>query len=217
MTATTATSLACKRKLEVVFFSTFDTSAMTTTFLASKHEPEVVFFSIFNVAAMTTTSLAPKRELEVVFFFFFFRFSMRLPRPPPPSHPNARQRWFFCLFRQTRHHHHLPCIQTRDRGGPFNGFNWTATTTTSLVSKHKTEVVLSAVSTRLPPLPPPSHPNASWRWFFHLFQQTCNHHHLPCIQTQDRGGSFICFDGPATTTTSHPHYPLPPLPCHYCP
>jgi hypothetical protein len=29
---------------------------------------------------------------------------------------------------------------------------------------------------------------------------------------RDRGGLFVCFDGPATTTTSHPCYLLPP--CH---
>jgi len=156
------------------FFSTFDASTTTTTSLACKRKPEVVFFSTFDTSAMTTTSLASKREPEVV----FFRFSMHLPPPPPPSHPNARRRWFFRLFRWTRHHHHLPWVQTRDGGGPFNGFNRTATTTTSLASKRETEVVLSAVLTRLPPLPPPSRPNASWRWFFRLFRRTCNHHHL---------------------------------------
>ena len=46
-----------------------------------------------------------------------------------------------------------------------------ATTTTSLASKRETEVDLSMVSTPLPPLPPPSHSNASRRWIF--YATTC--------------------------------------------
>ena len=85
-------------------------------------------------------------------------------------------------FRHVTHHHHLPRIQTRARGGYFIGFdnfNRPATTTTSLASKRELEVVLLSVSTDLPPPPPPpSHPNVSWRWFPRLFRHA-GHHLLP--------------------------------------
>jgi hypothetical protein len=56
----------------------------------------------------------------------------------------------------------LPRILTRAASGPFSRFN-TSATTTSLASKCEPEGDLSMISTPLPPLPPPSHPNASRR------------------------------------------------------
>ena len=107
----------------------------------------------------------------------------RLPPPPPPLHPNVSWRWFFSFFRHVTHHHHLPRIQLQAGGGIFRSFNTSPTTTTSLASKCEPEVVLFVISTRHPPPPPPSHPNASQRWFFHLFDRLCHHHHLPRVQT----------------------------------
>jgi len=71
----------------------------------------------------------------------------RLPPLPPPSHPNASRRWLLLSFRRDCHHHHLPCVQTRARGGSFRRFDTTPTTTTSLTSKHELEVGLFVVST----------------------------------------------------------------------
>ena len=88
----------------------------------------------------------------------------------PPLHPNASQRWSFLAFQHVCHYH-LPRIQMWARGGPFDGFNATATASTSLTSKHEPEVDFSVVSTLLPPLPPPWLPNASWSgsfWRHHL-------------------------------------------------
>ena len=58
-------------------------------------------------------------------------------------------------------------------------YTHSATTTTSLASKHELEVDFLDCSTGLPPAPPPSHPNTSWRWIFSTFQRLC--HHLPRI------------------------------------
>jgi len=152
----------------------------------------------------TTTSLASKCEPEVGTVVV----SMRLPPPPPPSHPNASWRWFFSLFQPDSHHHYLPRVQARARGSFFRRFDPTPTTTTSLVSKREPEVVhfgsfdpTPTTTTSLafkrkpevvffcsfdpsPTTPPPSHSNASWRWFFfHRFDRLPPPHHLPHIQT----------------------------------
>ena len=119
----------------------------------------------------TTTSLTSKHKPEVVFFVIL----TQLPLPPPPSCPNTSRRWSFqCLC----HHHHLPHVQTRARGGSFCHFDMTPTTTTSLTFKRKLEVVVFVISMPLP------------------------HHHLPHIQMRAGGGSFCCFDMLPTTTTS---------------
>ena len=114
----------------------------------------------YTQTATSTTSLASKREPEVVFFV------LSTCHPPPPSHPNMSQRWFFSTFRHVSRHHHLPRVLTRAGGGFFRCFDMSSTTTTSLASKCELEVVFFDLSTRLPPPPPPSHPNASRRWFF---------------------------------------------------
>ena len=118
----------------------------------------------------------------------------------PPSRPNASR-----------------------RGGFFNSFNATSTTSTSLASKREPEVDLlmfqrtgtittffasrrepevdfSVVSTLLPPLPPPSRPNASRRWIFLAFRR---HRLLQGVffpRHQHRGGvkpiPFECFPCP---------------------
>ena len=123
--------------------------------------------------------------------------------------------------------HHLPHVQMRAGCGFFfSSFDASTMTTTSLASNCEPGVVLSSVSTCLPPPPPPSHPNASWRWIFSTFstrlppppppshpiaswrwifstfQRVYLRHHLPHVQTRAGGGSFICFDRPTTTTTS---------------
>jgi len=181
--AATTTSLASKREPEVVLFIVSTrlppppppsrpnaSRRWSFSFFQpashNRHLPRVQtragggFFRSFDPSP-TTTSLASKREPEVVSFVL----PTRLPPPPPPSRSNASWRWFFRLFRPS------------------------ATTTTSLVSKRELEVVSSTISTachhttslafkrklevvffcrfdRLPPLPPPSHPNASRRWSF---------------------------------------------------
>ena len=96
----------------------------------------------------------------------FFIVSTHSPPLPPLSHLNMSWRWSFLLFWCISHHHHLPCIQMWARGGFFIGFYVSPTTTTSLASKCKPEVVLFIISTQLPPPPPLSHPNVSQRWFF---------------------------------------------------
>jgi hypothetical protein len=115
-----------------------------------KHE-----FRCFNTIATTTTSLASKSEPEVEFP------GVLTSLPPPPSPSNASQRWFRCHY----HHLHLPRVQMRAGGGLFGRFDVSGINTTSLALKHELEVV----STSLPPSPPPSRPNASWRWSFRAF------------------------------------------------
>jgi len=180
-------------------------------------------FHCFDMTPTTTTSLASKREPEVVIFVL----STRLPQPPPPSRPNASRRWSFSSFQHDSHHHYLPRIQMRAGGGFFCSFNPSPTTTTSLASKRKPEVVFFCVSTRLPPAPPPSCPNMSWRWFFSAFRHP-SHHYLPRIQTRARGSVFRRFDTSSTTITSlafkrepevvffsvSTHLQPPPLPSH---
>ena len=84
-------------------------------------------------------------------------------------------------------------------------YTHSATTTTSLASKRELEVdfsdclthlppvpspshpnasqrwIILVISRHLPPLPPPSHPNASRRWSFSAFQRTSHLFHLPRI------------------------------------
>jgi len=105
-------------------FRRFDTTPTTT-------------YQRFNTFATTTTSLSPKREPEMI----LFSISTRIP-PPPPSCPNASRRWSISAFRRTSHHHLLPRVQMRARGGPFCCFDVPPTTTTSLASKRELEVVL---------------------------------------------------------------------------
>ena len=117
----------------------------------------------------------------------FQRFQRRFHRFHPPSHPNASRRWTFLTFQHVCHYHHLLRVQTQAGSGLSDGFNATATTstsltskrgggpswrfntfatttTTSLASKREPEVDFSVISTLLPPLSPPSRSNASRRW-----------------------------------------------------
>jgi len=109
--------------------------------------------------------------------------------------------------------------------GPFDDFDVFATTTTSLVSKYEPEVDFSETSTRFPPLPPPLGPNASRRRFFDFFDgpattpppshsnasqrwfvSTCvQPHHLPRIQTRAGCGFSLVISA---------SLPLPPPPSH---
>ena len=186
-TATSTTSLASKRKPEVVFFRSFDMSP--TTSLTSNREPEVVFFDI----STRHPPPPPPSHPDASWRWFFSTLSPCLPPPPPPSHPNASQRWFFRLFRHVSHLHHLPRIQTRAGGGFFRPFNMSPATTTSLASKREPEVVFSTLSPRLPPPPPPSRPNTSRRWCFLTLHHVSTHHLLPRVQTRAGGGSFSMF------------------------
>jgi len=194
--AATTTSLASKCEPEVVLFvvstqlpplppPSCPNASWRWLFLSFQHDchhhhlPHIQMraggghFCRFDTTP-TTTSLASKCELEVVIFIIL----TRLPPPPPPSHPNASRRWSFSSFRHDSHHH-LPRIQMRAGGGYFHRFDTTATTTTSLASKHEPEVV-----------------------FFSMFRHVSHHNHLPHIQMRAGGGSFRCFDmSPATTTT----------------
>jgi len=145
----------------------------------------------------TTTSLASKCEPEVVTVVV----STRLPPPPPPSHPNA-SRWFFSLFQPDSHHHYLPRVQVRAGGSFFRRLDPTPTTTTSLASKREPEVVHFGSFDPTPTTPPPSHSNASWRWFFFVVSTVCHHYHLPCVQTRAGGGCFRLFRCDCHHTTS---------------
>jgi len=112
--------------------------------------------------------------------------------PPPLFHlPRVQTRagsGLFSGFNAASTASTLPRILTRARGGPLWSFNTSATTTTSLASKRETEVDLSMVSTPLPPLPPPSHSNASRRWIF--YATTCLGGYSSCgiIDDDSRGG-----------------------------
>ena len=116
-TPTTTTSLTFKRELEVVVFIISMPSP-------HHHLPRIQTragggsFHSFNTLPTTTTSLASKREPEEVHFIVL----TRLPPPPPPSFRNASRRWFISLFRHASHHYHLPHIQARAGGGPFQRF-----------------------------------------------------------------------------------------------
>jgi len=61
-----------------------------------------------------------------------------------------------------------------------------------------------AVSMFLPPLPPPSCSNASWRWFCSMFQRRCYHFRLPRVQTRVRGGFFFGVLAPLMPVVSFP-------------
>jgi len=121
------------------------------------------------------------------FFSFFSSFRRVTHHLYPPSCPNVSRRWCFLFFRHVTHHHLLPRIQTRAGGGVFRrfdaspttstslaskrepvvlfvSFDATPTTSTSLASKREPDMVIFGVLMRLPPLSPPSRPNASWRW-----------------------------------------------------
>ena len=96
-------------------FSSFNAASITSTL------PRILMragggpFWRFNMSATTTTSLASKCEPEVDLSMV----SMPLPLLPPPSHPNASQRWTFQWFQHYYHHFHLPRFQTRVGGGSF--------------------------------------------------------------------------------------------------
>ena len=144
-------------------------------------------------------------SLPVFFHSFFVNPALMpsiptVPQPPPPSRLNTSWRWTFWTVRQVSHQHHLPRIQTRAGGGFFRLFNDSATT--SLASKREPEVDFLVLSMCLPPLPPSSHPNASWRWFSWSFLHLCHDDHLPRIQTQAGGGLFSIFHTSAMMTTS---------------
>ena len=51
----------------------------------------------------------------------FFVFFDHLPPPPPPSRPNASRGLCFSVFCHNYHHHCLPRMQTRARGGVTQG------------------------------------------------------------------------------------------------
>ena len=94
-----------------------------------------------------------QQKLLPIFFHSFFLHppltpvTPKLPPLPPPSCPNASRRRLLSSFRCDCHHHHLPRIQMRAGGGPFQHFDAPPTTTTSLASKCKLEVVHFSVST----------------------------------------------------------------------
>jgi len=103
---------------------------------------------------------------------------------PPEPNDNAKLRRHLKPQRHPKpqRHHHLSSI--------------------SLASKHELQVDFSMVSTPLPPLPPPSHPNASRRWTFLAFQHVWHHHHLPRIQMRAGGRLFSGFKAAAIASTS---------------
>ena len=162
------------------------------------------------------TKKKPWWKSWIIFAFFIYLPSKSLTSPPEPN--DTTKPWDAQNHNDTTCYlFHLPRIQTQARGGLFGSFNVSATTTTSLTSKRKPEVVLfgsfnafattttsltskcepevvfAFVSIYLPWWPPPSCPNTNWRWLFWFFQHFCYDHHLPRIQTQAAGGSFWHF------------------------
>jgi len=129
-------------------------------------------FRRFDAFAPTTTSLAFKHELLGGFFSFFQR---------------------LC------HHRPLPRFQTRTGGGFFCRFETTPTTSSSLASKRELEVVSFRRFHHLPP-PPPSRPNASWRWFLRPFRPPAATP-PPSRSNASWRWSFSSFPPSATTTT----------------
>jgi len=103
------------------------------------------------------TKYEPQRLLCLV-FTIYPPIPTEVTSPPEPN-DNAKLRRHPKPQRHSKpqRHHHLSSI--------------------SLASKHDLEVDFSMVSTPLPPLPPPSHPNASRRWTFLAFQHVWHHHH----------------------------------------
>jgi len=96
----------------------------------------------------------------------------------------------FSAFRHDYHHHRLPRVQTRARGGVFRLFRPPATITTPLTSKCEPGVVFFGFLTQLPPSPPPSHANASRRRCLPSFSTTCHHYHPPRVQMRAGGCVF---------------------------
>jgi len=72
-----------------------------------------------------------KNEPWLVFAVLIFHPRFELLTLPPGQND----------IRSPCHHHHLPRVQTRAGGGSFQRFDVTPTTTTSLASKRKPEVV----------------------------------------------------------------------------
>ena len=107
------TSLARKSELEVVFFSRFRQRVTTSTSLARKSKPERVFFSRFTHMSPPP----PPSHAKASRRWFFFSCFIRMSPPPPPSHAKVSRRWFFSRVSSACHHHHLPCMQKRARGG----------------------------------------------------------------------------------------------------
>jgi len=185
-TATITSSLASKREPEVVFFDistclspppppSHPNASRRWSNLpfrrASHHHhlPHVQTragggqFRRFDAPPTTTTTLASKREPEVGFFVGFDT------TPTATTSLTSKREPEVVIFAS---------------------FKATATTTTSLASKRELEVVHFAISTCLPPLPPPSHPNASWRWSFSAVSRHLPlppHHYHPQIDNGENG------------------------------
>ena len=147
-------------------------------------------FVCFDVPTTTTTSLASKREPEVDLFDIFDTFTTATTSLTSKREPEVDL---------------------------FDIFDAFTAATTSLTSKREPEVdifdvstrllpppppsrpnaswrwIFSTFLTRLPPPPPPSHPNVSQRWIFSTFRHVYRHHHLPCVQTRAGGGFFRRF------------------------
>jgi len=183
--ATTTSSLASKREPEVVFFDVSTHSSpppppshpnasrrwSNLPFRRASHHhlPRVQtrarggFFRRFDAFVTTTTTLASKREPEVGFFVGFDATPTATTSLASKCEPEVVI---------------------------FAGFEATATTTTSLAYKREPEVVHFAVLTCLPPLPPPSHPNASRRWSFSAVSRRLPplpHHYRPRIDNGENG------------------------------
>ena len=99
----------------------------------------------------TTTPLPSPSRPNASRRWTFQRFQLRFHCFHSPSHPNASQRWTFLAFQHVCHYHHLPRIQMRAGGGSFDGFNATATASTSLASKREPEVDFFGILTPPPP------------------------------------------------------------------
>jgi len=159
-------------------FHHFDATPTTTTSLMSKREPEVVFLVLPMPLPPPPPPSCPNASRRWLFSSFqhdshyhhlprvqtrvgggCFRHFDAFAPPPPPSHSNASRRRSISLFRHASYHHHLPCFQTQAGGGSFCCVDATPTTTSSLASKHKLEVVLfggfkasAAAATSSPPV-----------------------------------------------------------------
>jgi len=126
-----------------------------------------------------------QRQMSLPVFFHSFFVNPPLtpgiptvPRPPPPSRPNASRRWSFFDFPHVCHDDHLPRVQTRAGGGFFRFFR--PVCPLFHLPRVQTRVGGGSFSVR----------------------HVCHQHHLPRVQMRAGGGFFGRFNPPPTATTS---------------
>jgi len=198
----------------------------TTTSLASKCEPEVVTV----VFSTRLPPPPPPSRPNVSWRWFFLLFQPDSHHHHLPRVQAQAGGSFFSAFRPDSHHHHLPRVQTRAGGGSFQQFQPDSHYhhrphiqmqagggfflffrpishhTTDLAFKRELEVVFFHHFDHLPPLPPPLHPNTSWRWLFSTILMRLPPHHPLHSNMSQRWFFFVvstCL--PPPPPPSHPN------------